>query len=376
MPKFQPAIAPTRTVHVRYPLVSGKLVLRAEPDWTLDLEAVSEDRSAGRFEFELPLAGEFAYFKPVLLDDAGSHWAQGENFLALGGDCPPLEVYPHFFADTSCSVCNVHPVGGADGVEHSVRVFYPPGYAENTLERYPVLYMQDGQNLFFPDEAFGGQDWKIEETLGLLGRMNLVRKVLVVGVYPCDRMRQYTRPGYEAYGRFFVESLVPWVDAGYRTLAGPEHTAVLGSSLGGVVSFYLGWQYPEVFGHAGAMSATFGYRDDLLERVGREPKRDLEIYLDTGWPRDNYEVNRRMRALLRQRGWLDGQDLLYLAFPQAAHNESAWAMRAHVPFQFFFDVEHHHGVTRPEPTRKRVRASRAQQLSGNRASGLQTPLGT
>lgn len=332
----------TAIVHVHYPLERGQLVLRGEPDWRRNVEPVAEDRAAGRFTFELPLGGEFGYFKPLLLDAEGEHWSRGENALALAGAARPLAVYPHFFADDSCSVCNVHAVEGPDGEAHDVRVFYPPGYAENVLERFPVLYMQDGQNLFFPDEAFGGRDWRVEQTLGVLSRMNLVRRALVVGVYPGDRNRQYTAPGYEAYGRFFVEALKPWVDSGYRSLCGPEDTAVLGSSLGGVVSFYLGWQYPGVFGHAGAMSSTFGYRDDLLERVAAEPKRPLEIYLDTGWPRDNYEVNRRMRCLLRERGWVEGHDLLYLAFPEAAHNEAAWAMRAHIPFQFFFDVEHEH----------------------------------
>jgi len=322
---------------VRYPLEKGRIVLRSDVDWKRDLEPCAGAPDVGAFEFRLHFPGEFAYYKPVLIDDRGEHWAQGDDFLALPDPSCPQEVFPYFFGDTTCSVCNVHDVGdeAGDG-RHAVRVFYPPGYAENTLESYPVLYMQDGQNLFFPNEAFGGQHWRIEETLGLLCSMNLIRKMIVVGVYPTDRTEQYTAPGYETYGRFFVETLKPWVDARYRTRRGPEETAVLGSSLGGVVSFYLGWQYPQVFGKVGALSSTFGYRDDLLERVASESKRPLRIYLDTGWPRDNYEVNRRMRHLLVRRGWTEGLDLLYLAFPEAAHNEAAWAMRAHVPFQFFF----------------------------------------
>ena len=341
-------------IRVRYPLESGRLVLRSEADWERDLEPAGEDRAGGSFDFRLPLAGEFAYYKPLLLDDGGRHWAQGENLLALPDGRRRVEVFPHFFADRRCSVCDVHEVGSA-GTRHSVRVFCPPGYAENPLARYPVLYMQDGQNLFFPGEAFGGRDWKVAETLELLARMSLVRKALVVGVYPNDRRHEYTAPGYAEYGRFVVDELVPWFDEHYRTLRGPEHTAVMGSSLGGVVSFYLGWQHPEVFGHVGALSSTFGYSDDLLSRVAREPKRPLEIYLDTGWPRDNYEVNRRMRHLLVARGWEEGHDLLYLAFPEAKHDEAAWAMRAHIPFQFFFDLEHRHVAASPRPRPRRRR---------------------
>lgn len=325
-------------IRVHYPIETGQLRLRTEGDWERDLEPVAEDRALGRFDFKVRFEDDFLYFKPVLVDDAGGrHWAQGDNLLALPDARRRAEYFPHFFSDTACSVCNVHDVpSGAEGVTHAVRVFYPPGYAENTLERYPVLYMQDGQNLFFPNEAFGGQHWKVEETLGLLGSMNLIRKVIVVGVYPNDRTAQYTAPGYDAYARFLAHELVPWVDERYRTLPGAAHRAVLGSSLGGVVSFHTGWSYPEVFGLVGAMSSTFGYRDDLLERVAKGPKRPLRIYLDTGWPRDNYEVNRRMRHLLSKRGFVEGKDLLYLAFPEARHDETAWATRAHVPFQYFF----------------------------------------
>ena len=324
-------------IRIHYPLGADsgyRLVLRSALDWGRDLEPIDADLAAGRFDFDVAFADEFLYFKPVLRGAGTLLWAKGDNELALGGTEEWIGVWPYFLDDDTCSVCNVHEVGTARS--YDVRVFYPPGYSENTLARYPVLYMQDGQNLFFPDGASGGQHWKVEETLGVLSSMNLIRQAIVVGIYPRDRMHDYTQPGYEEYGRWVAEELKPWVDHGYRTLAGPEQNAVLGSSLGGVVSFYLGWQYPELFGLVGAMSATFGYRDDLLERVAAEPRRTQRLYLDTGWPRDNFEVNRSLRALLLRRGYVEGRDLLYLAFPDAAHNERAWAMRAHIPFQFFF----------------------------------------
>ena len=74
---------------------------------------------------------------------------------------------------------------------------------------------------------------------------------------------------------------------------------VMGSSLGGVVSLFLAWQWPGVFGNAGCLSSTFGFRDDLLERIESEPKRPIKIYLDSGWPHDNYETTRIMRNTLR-----------------------------------------------------------------------------
>jgi len=340
------------TLRVHYPLAQGRIVLRCDLDWDADVEPVAQNDEGTCSTFELSWErGVYSYFKPLLYDAAGAHWAQGENYLALAtgrtaaagrqdGSLPSKaarDLYPHFFGDAGCSECGVTRLESGDGErEHTLRVFYPPGYDENTLESFPVVYMQDGQNLFFPQEAFGGNPWRIGETLRILDAMNLVRKAIVVGIYPRDRMQDYTQEGYESYGRFLVDEVKPWVDSTYRTLRGPETTVSMGSSLGGLVSLLLGWRWPEVFGCVGCLSSTFGWREELFARMGTEPKRAIRIYLDSGWPRDNYEVTRAMRDLLVRRGYVEGRDLLYLAFPRATHDEASWAMRAHVPFQFFF----------------------------------------
>jgi len=315
---------------------SSRIVLRAEPDWLTDIEPshVSVDRN--RHEFDLTAEKSHRYFKPVLIERARSRWAAGSNSLLLGRSSHAREVFPHFDEDSRCSECDLREITDASGRTHRYRAFYPAGYYENSLRRYPVLYMQDGQNLFFPGEAFGGQHWRVAETLKVLEAMNAIEPVIVVGIYPNARGDDYTKPGYEAYGRFLVESIKPAIDAEYRTLSGPEHTAVMGSSLGGVVSLYLAWQYPDVFGKSACLSSTFGWRDDLRERISREAPRQLQIYLDSGWPGDNYETTRDMHALLMNRGLKPGRDLHYLSFPDAHHDERHWAMRAHIPFQHFF----------------------------------------
>src|SRR5258708_13675354 len=99
----------------------------------------------------------------------------------------------------------------------------------------------------------------IEETLRLLDSMSLVRKAIVVGVYPEDRMADYTRPGYEDYGRYLVEEVKPWVDAHHRTLPGPADTVVMGSSLGRVVSLFLPWQWPPLFANPPCLPSTSAY---------------------------------------------------------------------------------------------------------------------
>ena len=327
---------------VHYPLRAGEMLLRTDSDWELDVRPHSIE--GHRYEFLLKTEKPFLYFKPLIRRGDEVTWAQGENLLAINTDGTAMEpmasgrpapaageFYPHFTPERHCSACEIAELDG-----HRFRVFHPPGYDENLLQRYPVLYMHDGQNLFFPEEAFGGNDWKISETMSTLDAMNLIEKVIVVGIYSRDRMVEYTRDGYHEYGSFIVEKLKPYIDRHYRTLTGPQHTAVMGSSLGGVVSFYLGWQWPEIFGNAACMSSTFTYNDDLMQRVATEAKRDVRFYLDSGWPEDNYEVTRSMRDLLARRGYQFGRDLLHFAFPNEHHNEKAWGTRSHVPFQFFF----------------------------------------
>jgi predicted alpha/beta superfamily hydrolase len=324
------------TLRVVYPLAGGRMVLRTDADWEADIEPRAVSAGGTAVEFLLASDSSFLYFKPCIVDRDGLHWAVGNNYLAIlnGGQ---KEIYPHFFTGASGRVSEpIRIASAALGRDCVIRTYHPPGYDENTLKRYPTLYMHDGVNLFFPEEAFLGREWRIDETMAALDRMSIIDKVLVVGVYAEDRMNDFTAPGYYAYGRFLAEELKPAVDRNLRTLADAANTAVMGSSLGGVVSFHLAWQRPELFGKAACMSSTFTFKDDLLARVAGEPKKPVVLYLDSGWPGDNYEVTRSLRDLLARRGYRFGDDLLYFAFPDARHDESSWATRTHIPFQFFF----------------------------------------
>jgi len=203
-------------------------------------------------------------------------WSQGSNYLLINSEPGPRAVYPRFQSEERCVLCQLQQLSDAEHT-HKYRVFLPQGYDENPLRRYPVVYMQDGQNLFFSEESASNTEWRIDETLALLVRMNALQPVIAVGVYPQDRTRDYTAPGYARYGQFLIETLKPIIDRDYRTRTTAEHTAVMGSSLGGVVSMFLAWEHPEVFGMAGCMSSTFGWRDDLYERVSLEPRRPVRL---------------------------------------------------------------------------------------------------
>lgn len=324
-------------IRVFYPLESGRIVLRTDHGWEANIEADEVLSGGHEFAFNLTTPRSYFYFKPCIIDQNGLHWSKGSNYLAIASAGGGKEIYPHFFGDLRGHISEPLAVPSADTDHpHSIRIYHPPGYFENRLKRYPVLYMHDGRNLFFPEEAFIGVEWRVDETMELLDSMNVIDKTIVIGINPADRMYEYTKPGYETYGRFIVEELKPLVDGNLRTLAGPQNTAVMGSSLGGVVSLYLAWQWPQVFGKAACLSSTFTYRDDLMGRISSEPKRGIDIYLDSGWPGDNFEVTRGMRDVLAKAGYRYGEDLMYYAFPEALHNESSWAMRSHIPFQYFF----------------------------------------
>jgi len=134
---------------VHYPCPAARSATvdsRCAPDWGADLEpsAVSADGT----RFDLDLEGPFLYFKPVLRRGTEVIWEQCENSLVLASCAWGRDLWPYFFADDARSVRTLQRPPGIEGT-HSVRVFPPPGYAENTLACYPVLYMQDGQNLFF-----------------------------------------------------------------------------------------------------------------------------------------------------------------------------------------------------------------------------------
>jgi predicted alpha/beta superfamily hydrolase len=311
------------------------MVLRTELAWDLDVEPteVSDDDASSTFELEA--RRPFLYFKPCLRTGGGEpRWAVGPNLLALMTTEQSGDVYPHFEGSEHGSFSELVELDSAIlGHKHLLRVYLPAGYRENPLRRYSVFYMQDGKNLFFPEEAFLGREWQVDEVLGLLDAMSAVDRVLVVGIYSGDRMTEYTKPGYEAYARSVVEEVRPVVAERLRVLDSPGETAVLGSSLGGVAAFYMAWQYPEVFGYAACMSSTFSYQDDLIERVLSEPKSPAKFYLDSGWPEDNYEVTLAMAMAFVERGYRVREDFLHLVFPLEEHDEAAWGRRLHLPLQ-------------------------------------------
>lgn len=242
--------------------------------------------------------------------------------------------------------------------DRDVIVYVPPGYATDTSKRYSVLYLQDGQNLFDGATSYiPGQEWRIDETTQKLISERRIVPLIIVGVYNTgkDRVDEYTpvpEPRFKAggngdlYGRFLVEELKPFIDKTYRTRKDAAHTGLGGSSLGGLISLYLGLKYPSVFGKLAVVSPSVWWGDKEIvkdvDAVSRKPH--LRIWLDIGTRegRDAKEAQgtledaRLLKASLLKKGWRDGTDVKYFEAEGAEHNEAAWAARAAQILEFLF----------------------------------------
>lgn len=213
-----------------------------------------------------------------------------------------------------------------------IHVYLPRDY-DRTARRYPVVYAHDGQNLFGPDALFGG--WRVERAADEAIARGQLDDVIVVGVGNTpDRMAEYMPPQEggraDAYVAFLCDELKPWVDATLRTLPGREHTAVMGSSLGGLVSFYAAWERPDVFGAAASLSGSFWARGHL-DAVALAPRpAGLRLWLDSGSAgasADGLEGTLHARDQLLGQGFSLGRDLHHEVALGAGHNEAAWRAR-------------------------------------------------
>jgi len=332
-----------RNLRIAYPAGKGRIMLRTEQDWNKNIEPVEVSNDGNISTFHLEAHQPFLYIKPVLVGNHGETVSSsGPNKMMLMLEEEQRIVYPSFFSPERGRFSELIEFPSEIlGRMHKLRVYLPPGYDENTLSTYSVAFMQDGQNLFFPQEAFQGHTWIVDDTRRALRSMSAVEEFVIVGIHSADRVKEYAAPGYREYARSLAEEIVPKVENTLRVGRHRRYRSVWGASLGGVVAFYTVWQHPDVFGVGVCMSTPFASKDDLIEHVLTEPKRDVAFYLDSGWPEDNYEVTTAMAMALVSRGWNYGLNLFHLCFPLAGHDESAWGMRLHLPLQFI-----NGGVTR------------------------------
>ena len=232
-------------------------------------------------------------------------------------------------------------------------VYLPPGYDSHPEQTYPVLYLQDGQNLFDGRTSYiPGRTWAVREHADEAIEAGEAEPLIIVGVYNTGdrRIAEYTHERdwqmgggeAEAYGRLMTEELMPWITGHYRVRTVREQTGVGGSSLGGLVSLFLGLRYPQFFGKLAVLSPSvwwnhksiLGYLNERAPEIWERPR----LWLDVGDQEgrrtlDNAEhLNRRLKA----NGWKPGETLHFERVEGGTHDEASWARRVRPMLRFLF----------------------------------------
>lgn len=211
--------------------------------------------------------------------------------------------------------------------------------------------MHDGQNVFDGNTSFiPGEEWEVDESAESLIRARSIRPMIIVAIYNAGefRMDEYTdtrdstgRGGQaELYGRFLLEELMPFVDANYRTRTEPRSVGLGGSSLGGLVTLYLGLKHMDRFGKLAVMSPSVWWNNRAILRHVPDTRDELRprIWLDIGTAEGARTVHdaRLLRDRLKGNGWREGVDLQYREVDGAQHTERAWAARVPQMLRFLF----------------------------------------
>lgn len=268
------------------------------------------------------------------------------------------------------------------GNTRDILVHLPASYGTSaaSARRYPVIYMHDGQNLFDSATSFSG-DWQVDETLTVLGHAGL--EIIAVGVphmgiRRINELSPFSDPQYgegcgDTYLRFIVDTVKPLIDRSFRTLPGRAHTTIAGSSMGGLISLYAFFRYPDIFGAAGIMSPALWFaRRAIFPFLDRAPSMPGRLYLDIGTNEGANTVAdvRRLRNLLSLKGYRPKEQLLYVEEEGAGHSEADWARRLPRALQFLFapaGASDGAEVPAPSPYRTRL-VFRPKGPSGGRLS--------
>lgn len=277
-------------------------------------------------------------------------WEPGPNHVAaMDGQAvarvfgSPAVPAPARLAGT---VRGLEPLPAGHALARPVQVWLPPGYDRETTRRYPVLYLHDGQNVF--DARSAGAEWAVDETALRLVLAGEVAPFIAVAV-PSGRERIHELTptpggrgggGLPAYGAWLLDGLKPEIDRRFRTRPEAAHTAVGGSSLGGIASLWLALHRSDRVGAALVVSPSMWWdgflpRRDVLATPAPDPRPRLWLDMGAHEGEGVFAESRALRDALRQRGWA-GTKLAYLEDPDGRHDELSWAGRVEGMLKFLF----------------------------------------
>ncbi|NCC33658.1 MAG: alpha/beta hydrolase, partial [Chloroflexia bacterium] len=220
-----------------------------------------------------------------------------------------------------------------------ILIYLPPSYDNGGIERYPVVYMHDGQNLFDATTSYIGVEWRVDETMEVLAQQGI--EAIVVGIPNNGERRSDEYSPFvdeasggggrgDAYVAFLANTLKPHIDRAFRTRPEAEATTIMGSSMGGLISLYALLQRPDTFGNAGLMSGAFWFGEraifDYVRQYKGVPGR---VYLDVGTAEETQlkQDVRKMGQMLMDKGYTFGRKLRYVEEQGGEHNEQAWGRR-------------------------------------------------
>ncbi|KWU63913.1 alpha/beta hydrolase [Priestia megaterium] len=248
--------------------------------------------------------------------------------------------------------------------KRNLYIYLPPSYKKEKEKYYPVLYMHDGQNIFHK-AAINGQSWEIHLEAERLIKEGHIEEIIIVGISNMheERAEEYSyhtldiselnipqplatkTPKGEFYEQFVVEEVKPYIDSIFRTKKEARHTALMGSSRGGAVTYHMGFRRPDVFGMLGILSPYFCYVDPkslsvfpLVESY-TDKKEIYKVWMDVGEQEGLLIMVDHVKQVAKKliaAGYEYGKELVYYQDPDASHTEGDWAKRISSPLIYFF----------------------------------------
>ncbi|MCR8645382.1 alpha/beta hydrolase-fold protein [Paenibacillus sp. N1-5-1-14] len=244
--------------------------------------------------------------------------------------------------------------------QRDIYVYLPPSYQYEQTKGYPVLYMHDGQNIFHP--AFNGYSWHLDQTIDRLIHNRQMEEIIVVGIpnMGLERSNEFTHdlegvlyqddkvpiePKGHLYEKFIIDEVKSYIDSVFRTKSDSAHTALMGSSRGGQVTYHIGLRHPDVFSKLGIISPYFYCVDSIsLEQIRlyhtfSEKQPLSQLWIDLGSSEGTLVMEKHVRAVTEELvnlGYEADNQLIYFYDHGAAHVEKDWAARLALPLIHFF----------------------------------------
>jgi predicted alpha/beta superfamily hydrolase len=334
-----PSGPPVTTLRVHYPAGSHTIALRGSvAPWSWNSGAAMTPGADDTWTISTTLVTSPLEFKP-LIDDAT--WSLGPNYKAAPG--ATVDVYPRFTQQNGQYTRAYDFASTILGNTRGIWIYEPPTYIENTRASMPVIYMHDGQNLFDPSAAFGGNTWQADTAMDTGANDGSIAEAIIIGIEnTANRIPEYTpvpdptqSPSGgdgDAYLKMIVRELKPKIDHDMRTIPDAAHTFMMGSSLGGLITGYAGVTHADIFGGVGALSpSTWWDSDWLIGEVGKTASpRPLRVYVDSGdsgTSNDDVADTASLAKAYQAIGYAQGTTFDYLVQAGGQHSEIYWAQR-------------------------------------------------